>query len=266
MRWLLLIFSILVIAGCGCGNQNNKYKLVWSDEFDYTGLPDGLKWNYDTVGNSWGWGNNELQYYTSERKENAWVNDGKLIITALQEEGFPAKYTSARLTTKHKGDWLYGRVEVRAKVSKGTGIWPAIWMLPTENKYGEWPHSGEIDIMEHVGYEPDTVCFTVHTGAYNGMYQTQKSQPVYLPEAEDAFYTYAVEWTKSKCDFFVDDNKVFSFKKKSDNTEEWPFNHPFHLLLNVAVGGNWGGKHGVDDSIFPQSMEVEYVRVYQMDK
>ena len=261
MRWLLFVISVLLIAGC---SQKKEYNLVWSDEFDYTGLPDELKWNYDTAGNAWGWGNHELQHYTAHRKENAWVNDGKLIITARKEEGFDKSYTSARLTTKHKGDWLYGRMEIRAKVSKGTGIWPAIWMLPTENKYGEWPHSGEIDIMEHVGYEPDTVHFTVHTGAFNGMLQTQKTNTVYLPKAEELFYTYAVEWSENKCDFFVDDKKVFTFKKLSDDTEEWPFDHPYYLILNVAVGGSWGGVRGVDDSIFPQTMEVDYVRVYQL--
>lgn len=247
---------------CSC-SQQNKYELVWSDEFDYTGLPNEDKWDYDTIGNSWGWGNDELQYYTASRKENAWVNDGKLIITARKDSGFPTQYTSARLTSKEHGQWLYGKIEVRAKVSKGTGIWPAIWMLPVDNKYGNWPHSGEIDIMEHVGYEPDTIHFTVHTGAYNGMKQTQKTQTVYAPAAESSFQTYAVEWCEDKCDFFMEGKKVFTFNKLSDDTDEWPFDHPYFLLLNVAVGGSWGGVHGVDDTIFPQTMEVDYVRVYQ---
>ncbi|GAF04198.1 glycoside hydrolase family 16 protein [Saccharicrinis fermentans] len=261
IRHILILFSVVLLFS-SCKQQNN-YKLVWSDEFDYTGLPNELKWNYDTVGNAWGWGNNELQYYTTGRKENAWVDNGKLHITARKEKGFPNAYTSARLTSKHKGDWLYGRFEVRAKLCRGIGIWPAIWMLPTENKYGNWPHSGEIDMMEHVGYHPDTVYFTVHTGAFNGMQHTQKGGTVYLPKAEDAFYTYALEWSETKCDFFVDDKKVFTFKKESNDSEKWPFDDPFHLLLNVAVGGNWGGIHGVDDAIFPQTMEVDYVRVYQ---
>ena len=229
-------------------------------------LPDEFKWNYDTAGNAWGWGNQELQHYTAHRKENAWVNDGKLIITARKEEGFDKPYTSARLTTKDKGDWLYGRMEVRAKVSKGTGIWPAIWMLPDSNIYGNWPKSGEIDIMEHVGYDPDTIHLTVHTEAFNGMYQTQKTGKVYVPEAENEFYTYSIEWTETKCDFFIDGKKGFTFKKQSDNTDEWPFDHPYYLILNVAVGGSWGGVHGVDDSIFPQTMEIDYVRVYQKKK
>ncbi len=257
---IYIVFVCLLMASC----QNKEgYELVWSDEFEYEGLPNPEKWEYDTLGNAWAWGNSELQHYTAYRKENAIVKDGKLHIRALKEEGFPTQYTSARLMTKGKGDWLYGRIEVRAKVSQGTGIWPAIWMLPSENKYGNWPKSGEIDIMEHVGYDPDTIHFTVHTGAFNGMHRTQKSSKVFLPKAEKEFYTYTVDWTENKCDFYVDDRKVFTFKKESDNTDEWPFNHPYYLLLNVAVGGTWGGIHGVDNSIFPQAMEVDYVRVYQ---
>lgn len=256
----LFLFAALLLCSC---QTNLEYELVWSDEFDYKGLPDGDKWDYDTIGNSWGWGNNELQHYTVARTENARVEDGLLIITALPEDGFPKAYTSARLTTKGKGDWLYGRVEVRAKVAKGKGIWPAIWMLPTENTYGAWPKSGEIDIMEHVGYEPDSLYFTVHTEAFNHTLGTQKGNAVYLPDAEDEFDTYAIEWVEDKCDFFIDERKVFTFDKEGDASHKWPFDQPFHLLLNVAVGGDWGGKYGVDENIFPATMEVDYVRVYK---
>ena len=132
-----------------------KEKLVWSDEFNYTGIPDSTKWGYDTGGH--GWGNNEKQYYTQKNPENASVKNGVLSITAIKENFSGASYTSARLVSKNKGDWKYGRFEIRAKMPKGRGLWPAIWMLPTDWKYGDWPVSGEIDIMEHVGYLPDSV-------------------------------------------------------------------------------------------------------------
>lgn len=139
------------------------WKLIWSEEFDYTGFPDSTKWSYDTEGNVYQWGNNEAQYYTSGRKENAWVSDGVLRITALKEPMEGRSYTSARLITKGKGDWLYGRFEIRAKLPTGRGTWPAIWMLPTDWEYGDWPKSGEIDIMENVGYDPDTIVGSSHT-------------------------------------------------------------------------------------------------------
>ncbi len=258
----IILFTVVLLSSC---SSKGKYELIWSDDFDYTGLPDELKWNYDTIGNSYGWGNNELQHYTFKRKENTWVDDGRLIITTRKEKGFSHAYTSARLTTKGKGDWLYGKIEVRAKLPSGTGTWPAIWMLPTENTYGGWPRSGEIDIMEHVGYNPDSLFFTVHTEAYNHIKGTQKSKAVYMPDAEDTFYTYGIEWTEKECVFLVDNKKVYSYSKsKSAKYSEWPFDNPFHLILNVAVGGNWGGVQGVNDSIFPQKMEIDYVRVYQL--
>jgi beta-glucanase (GH16 family) len=242
------------------------YELVWADEFDYEGLPDSTRWSYD-VGDGCphicGWGNNELQYYTANRLENARVEGRRLIIEARREEYGGRDYTSARLVTKHKGDWKYGRIEVRAKLPSGRGTWPAIWMLPTEKTYGGWPASGEIDIMEHVGYEPDSVYGTVHTRAYNHIQRTQRGGGIFLPTAERAFHHYAIEWDEAKIDFFVDGERYFSFANEGSGFEAWPFDQPFHLLLNLAVGGNWGGKHGVDEGIWPQRMEVEYVRVYQ---
>ena len=258
---LALLVFINVLQGC---TNSEKYELVWSDEFDYTGLPDSTKWSYDTEGNAWGWGNNELQTYTSHHSKNAEVINGKLYLTAIKEDSVSQPYTSARIISKGKGDWLYGRIEVKAKVPGGKGIWPAIWMLPTDWEYGGWPESGEIDIMEHVGYEPDSVYFTVHTEAYNHGIGTQKSQPVYAPDTEHNFHLYSIEWTPKKIDFFLDHDKVFTFKNEGKTSAEWPFDKRFHLLLNVAVGGGWGGKHGVDNSIFPCRMIVDYVRVYQM--
>src|SRR6187551_560970 len=157
--------------------KGKKWELVWADEFKTDGLPDSTKWGYDYgdgCPRNCGWGNNELQYYTSNRKENARVKDGSLIIEARHETMKTREYSSSRMVSKHKGDWTYGKIEVRAKLPKGLGVWPAIWMLPTDWAYGDWPSSGEIDIMEHVGYLPDSVFGTVHTGAYNHRIGTHK--------------------------------------------------------------------------------------------
>lgn len=236
-------------------------KLVWADEFNGTGLPDSSKWSYDTGGH--GWGNNELQFYTNARIENAHIETGNLVIEARQEAYNGSQYTSARLVTKNKGDWRYGRVEVRAKLPQGKGMWPAIWMLPTGWKYGGWPHSGEIDIMENVGYLPDSVYGSIHTGAFNHAIGTQKTKGVLRKDLATAFHVYAIEWTAEKIDFFIDGEKYHTFRNDGSGSEAWPFDQPFHLLLNIAVGGNWGGKFGVDERIFPQKMEIDYVRVYQ---
>lgn len=265
-----IVFGLIsfVLMGFFCYDQvlpQEEYQLVWSDEFDYTGLPDESKWGYD-VGNGCphicGWGNNELEYYTEKQLKNARVENGHLIIEAHIERIIYNNYTSARLVSKGKGDWTYGRMEIRSKNPKGKGTWPAIWMLPTENKYGGWPRSGEIDIMEHVGYEVDSVFGTVHTMAYNHGIKTQKGGQLAV-NSEDEFHVYSIEWTAEKIDFYIDDKQYFTFENENASSKEWPFDQPFHLILNLAVGGNWGGAKGVDDSIWPQRMEVDYVRVYQ---
>mgnify|MGYP003576810401 FL=1 len=235
--------------------------LVWSDEFDYTGLPDSRKWGYDVGGH--GWGNNELQYYTKERPENARVEEGHLIIEARREKMESRDYTSARLVTKNKGDWKYGRIEVKAKLPQGRGIWPAIWMLPTEWKYGDWPASGEIDIMEFVGYEPDRVHGTVHTQSFNHSIGTQKGSSLRFTDLATAFHIYAIEWHADKIDFYVDGERYFTFTNTNRGAADWPFDQAFHLILNIAVGGNWGGAQGVDPAVYPQKFLIDYVRVYQ---
>ena len=250
----LLLFSL----GFHCDAQK---RLVWADEFNKNGLPDRTKWGYDVGGS--GWGNNELQFYTDRRKENASVSNGHLIIEARMEDYKGKKYSSARLVSKRKGDWKFGRIEVKAKLPHGKGIWPAIWMLPTQWKYGGWPKSGEIDIMEFVGYMPDSVFGSVHTGLYNHSIGTQKTKGISLTDLATAFHVYAIEWTADKIDFLIDNKKYFEFKNERSGSGAWPFDQEFHIILNVAVGGNWGGKLGVDDSIFPQRMMIDYVRVYQ---
>lgn len=242
---------------------DKNYQLVWSDEFDYTGLPDASKWSFDTAGNASGWGNNEAQFYTKERLQNAEVKNGCLILTAVKEDFEGKKYTSARMVTKGKGDWLYGRVEVRAKLPEGRGMWPAIWMLPTDWAYGGWPASGEIDIMENVGYDPYRIVASAHTQSYNHVQKTQKNNQLDVPDCYTNFHVYALEWEASEYRVYVDEQLYFTFKNEGAGYKVWPFDKRFHLLLNVAVGGNWGGAKGIDDAIFPRSMVVDYVRVYQ---
>ena len=239
------------------------WKLIWSEEFDYTGFPDSTKWSYDTEGNVYQWGNNEAQYYTSGRKENAWVSDGVLRITALKEPMEGRSYTSARLITKGKGDWLYGRFEIRAKLPTGRGTWPAIWMLPTDWEYGDWPKSGEIDIMENVGYDPDTIVGSSHTEKYNHAIGTQKNAKIACPDCYKAFHVYALEWEEDEYRLYVDDQLYFTFKNEGIGYEVWPYDKRFHILLNLAIGGNWGGQKGIDDSLFPHVFEIDYVRVYK---
>lgn len=247
--------------------QQSFKKLVWSDEFNQNEiLPDTTKWGYDN-GNGCpqicGWGNNELQYYTTSRPNNARVQDGKLIIEALKEDFNGAKYTSARMVTKNKGDWKYGKIEIKAKLPAGRGMWPAIWMLPTKWEYGIWPLSGEIDIMENVGYWADSLFGTVHTDDFNGMKGTQKVKSLVVKDLSTAFHVYAIEWSENEISFFMDDKKYHSFANNKSGFKAWPFDKEFHLVMNIAVGGNWGGKYGIDEAIFPQKMEVDYVRVYQ---
>lgn len=254
-----IITSVLLLAFLTCQSQ---YIQVWQDEFDTNGAPDPQKWSYATGGD--GFGNEELQYYTKNRPENAKVENGRLIITAQKESYQGNDYTSAKLQTMGKGDWKYGRFEIRAKLPAGRGIWPAIWMLPTQSNYGNWPSSGEIDIMELVGYDPDKVHFTIHTEAYNHKIGTQIGANTIIANSNQDFHTYALEWSEDSLKFFVDNQIHFTVKRNAgDDYKKWPFDKPFYLILNVAVGGTWGGANGIDNSIFPQTMEVDYVRVYK---
>ncbi|MGN0506304.1 MAG: family 16 glycosylhydrolase [Lachnospiraceae bacterium] len=239
------------------------YELVWSDEFDYEGAPDDTKWGYDTGGS--GWGNNELQYYTAG--DNVWVADGYLTIEARKEEKGNREYTSTRLVSRGKGDWLYGKIEVCAKLPTGVGTWPAIWMLPTDWKYGGWPASGEIDIMEHVGYDQDRIHGSVHTQSYYHSIGTQKTASIKAEGVSEEFHVYALEWLPDQIIISMDGEEYFRFKpskyKASPTYKEWPFDQRMHLLINFAVGGDWGGVRGVDESVYPQQFVIDYVRVYQ---
>ncbi len=242
-----------------CPVQAQEWNLVWSDEFEQAGLPDSKKWDYE-VGFI---RNNEKQFYTKERLENARIEDGMLIIESRKEAYEGAEYTSASLHTANTVTWTYGRIEVKAKLPTGKGTWPAIWMLGTHIKKVGWPKCGEIDIMENVGYDPDIIHANIHTEKYNHMKGTNKGDKITIAKPFADFHVYAIEWSADRIDFFVDQNKYFTYKNEGDGETSWPFDQTFYLILNTAIGGTWGGQEGIDDTIFPQKYFIDYVRVYQ---
>jgi len=245
------------------------YSLVWSDEFDRGDMPSRSRWAYDTQFNARGWHNNEKQYYSDARRENSRVENGNLVIEARAERLSPRRfpdwggqdYTSARLVTRGQASWTYGYFEIRAKLPCGRGIWPAIWTL-ADRPNMQWPADGEIDIMEHVGHDEGVIHQTIHTGAYNHVLRTHRAGQIRLSDVCTAFHTYQLDWTRERLRMGVDGRTVFTFNR-SENPQEWPFDGPQYLILNVAVGGDWGGAQGIDSAAFPARMEVDYVRVYQ---
>jgi beta-glucanase (GH16 family) len=271
---LLINISIIVFcAGCNLSTNNKSlhnraqvdtsYTLIWSDDFNYVGLPDSTKWGYDTEGNDFGWGNNEAQIYTTSNKKNIWVNDGILKITALKEDTLNKEYTSARLISLDS--WKYGRIEVCAKLPEARGTWSAIWMMPGSWSFndGNWPDIGEIDIMEHVGHDLGVVHASAHSKDYQWQIGTQKTATIMIKNASTEFNVYALEWTPDKLKAFVNDSLYFEYENEKLGESKWPYDKPFYLILNLAVGGAWGSAKGIDDSAFPQTMEIDYVRVYQ---
>ena len=246
--------------------EDTGYKLVWNDEFNYEGLPDSTKWIYDTEGNEVGWGNHEAQYYSKARTKNAKAENGVLQITAHKEDLGGKKYTSARLVSK--ADWKYGKLEVNAKLPGGTGTWTAIWMMPGGWSFndGNWPAVGEIDIMEHVGHETGIIHSSAHSTDYQWQKQTQKSATLHIPDVTEQFHSYILEWTPKVLRTYVDDSLCFEYENEGLGETKWPYNKPFYLILNIAVGGAWGSVKGIDDEAFPQTMEVEYVRIFQKNQ
>lgn len=233
-----------------------RWKLVWNDEFDRTGLPDPKKWDYE-VGLI---RNHEAQYYTRNRKENARVDDGKLIIEARLENFKDAKFTSASINTLGKFSFQYGRVEVRAKLPKARGTWPAIWMMGEDINQVGWPRCGEIDIMEHVAHTPGTIYATIHQIDDKGDHWS-KGDKIQTDDVADRFHVYAVEWTKTGLEFFIDDKSYFKFPY--EGPAKWTFDRKMYLLINLAIGGDWGGQKGIDEAAFPCRYEIDYVRVYK---
>jgi beta-glucanase (GH16 family) len=231
--------------------------LAWEDQFDGRGLPDTSRWDYE-VGLI---RNNERQYYTRGRPGNARVEDGMLVIESHKEAYEGADYTSASLTSR--ASWTYGRIEVRAKLPKGRGTWPAIWMLGTNIREVGWPMCGEIDIMEHVGFDPGRIHANIHTRAYNHVQRTNKGNSLLVSQPDEAFHVYEAVWTPARIDVLVDGHRYFTFAKETGGDAVWPFDKPQYLVLNLAIGGSWGGQQGVDDSAFPTRFLIDYVRVYR---
>lgn len=269
---LLFVASLFLLAGCASlanlfKPDPNSWALVWSDEFDQPdgSAPDPDKWNHQKGGS--GWGNAELQYYTDGR-ENSYIQNGMLVIQANREYMMGRDYTSARLTTQFKGDWQYGRVEIRAKLPNTQGIWPAFWMLPSKMRYGIWPASGEIDIMEMIGKEPGRIYGTLHYGDPHTFTSGTYDLPAGQTFAED-FHVFAVEWEPDEFRWYVDDNLFYTkndwFTSSREAPYPAPFDQEFHLLINLAVGGHWPG-YPDETSVFPQYLYVDYVRVYQHPK
>ncbi|MFL5789095.1 MAG: family 16 glycosylhydrolase [Flavisolibacter sp.] len=233
------------------------YSLVWSDEFNINGKPDSTKWTYETGGN--GWGNNELEYYT-DSIGNGRVENGNLVIEARYEKYNGRNYTSARIISKNKAQWTYGKFEIRARIPKGVGTWPAIWLLSSNDPL-VWPDNGEIDIMEEVGFDPNVIHGTAHNKMYYG--GNGKGGNVVIQNAQDSFHVYSIEWAPHSITWSVDSTAYYTYNDPGLGYNAWPYFQDFFMILNLAIGGNWGGAQGVDNSIFPQQLLIDYVRVYQ---
>jgi beta-glucanase (GH16 family) len=267
--WPIVFLPIVANAqNVASAAKGAKWKLVWSDEFNGPGGSgvDSSKWVFDLGGK--GWGNQELESYTS-RPRNVYIHDGNLVIQAQREnytgaDGVSRNYTSARLKTAGKFSQTYGRFEARIKIPFGQGLWPAFWMLGDDIEKTGWPDSGEIDIMENIGKEPSTVHGTIHGPGYSG--GDGIGAPFTLPgnqRVADDFHIYAIEWVPNTIRFYVDD-ALYETRTPSSLPagRKWVYDHPFFLLLNVAVGGGWPGNPDAT-TVFPQTMLVDYVRVYQ---
>lgn len=242
--------------------ESLNYELVWADEFDGTEL-DLTSWTHEIGGN--GWGNNELQYYTDE-EANSYVENGSLFIKLIKENYEGNSYTSARLVTKGKQDFLYGKIEMSAKLPTGKGTWPAFWMMPTDSYYGVWPNSGEIDIMEHVGYDFGVVHHSIHTEFFNHQDHTQKGGSGTYENLDTEFHKFSLEWLPDRLIYSVDDEVIYEYDLDDFDCVKkghWPFDKDFFVILNLAFGGFWGGAQGIDASLTEALYEIDYVRVYQ---
>ncbi|MBN1820480.1 MAG: glycoside hydrolase family 16 protein [Prolixibacteraceae bacterium] len=273
MKYLFLISALLVtLTACSEAEDPERYvyeeedngpvewELVWEDNFDTDGLPNEAIWGYEE-----GYiRNNEAQFYTKERSENARVENGNLIIEARKDNWGGKEITSASLNTYGKKHMTYGKIEVRAKLPTGKGTWPAIWMLGTSIQNGTgWPDCGEIDIMENVGFDPDKIHGNIHTKSYNHVLGTNKGNTVTVEKPYEDFHVYAIEWFPTRIDFFIDGDKYFSFGNENTGKATWPFDDPQYLIINLAIGGSWGGQQGIDENIFPQKYYIDYVKVYK---
>ncbi len=253
LKSILLLLSLSLFQACA---DKKDWDLIWSEEFELDGKPVPEFWDYELGFIR----NNEMQYYTN-KPENVRVENGICIITARNEG--EDSITSASINTFGKKDFLYGRIEVRAQIPSALGTWPAIWMLGANRGELGWPACGEIDIMEHVGYDPDRIHANIHTKAYNHTIGTNKGNQIEVEDPWADFHIYAVEWFEDHMDFFMDDSLYFSFENDmAMNNDTWPFDKAHYLLLNLAYGGSWGGNEGVDTELLPLQFKIDYVRYY----
>jgi beta-glucanase (GH16 family) len=264
---LIVLLAFLSVVPASARDKRHGWTLAWSDEFNQPNgsAPDPAKWEYALGGG--GWGNQELETYT-DRRENSQIRDGKLVITARKEsftgkDGIARDYTSARLTTNGKFAQTYGRFEARIKIPYGQGTWPAFWLLGDDIAKVGWPECGEIDIMENIGREPKIVHGTIHGPGYSGDSGIGAPYPTKKGRFADKFHVYAVEWEPEVIRFYVDGHLYNTITPaKLPAGKRWAYDHPFFIILNVAVGGSWPGDPD-KTSTFPQAMQVDYVRVYK---
>jgi beta-glucanase (GH16 family) len=246
-----VVLVLILLSLNGFPQSTNGYSLVWEDNFNGTSL-DTTYWSDETAPP--GWVNNELQRYTNENIEFA---DGNLLIIAKRENN---EYTSARLITRGKQTFTYGLFEIKAKIPEGTGTWPAIWMLGQNSDEVGWPACGELDIMEHVGKHPNFIHSTIHNSSGYG--DNPYTGILEINDPFSNYHIYGMEWTTDFIDFFIDEKLVYHYQPEAKNPDNWPFDKPFFLIFNIAIGGNWGGPE-VDDKLFPAVMTIDWVKVYQ---
>ena len=263
MKNIVFVMILISFTSVNAGAQQSTWNLIWNDEFNGTAgsMPDSTKWAYELGGTGWQ-NNRELQYYTNRADNASLDGQGHLIITARQEEYKNRYYTSARLNTAGKFESTYGRFEARIKLPQGQGLWPAFWMLGSNIKQSPWPACGEIDIMENIGREPATNRGSLHGQGYSGGHNLHGRLDLNTKLSDD-FHIYAIEWEPNVVRFYLD-NVLYQTRTPDDvpDGSKWAFDHPFYMILNVAVGGNWGGNPD-STTVFPQQMIVDYVRVYQ---
>lgn len=254
--WRVFVTVITIGAGVAVATE---WKLSWSDEFDREGLPDPDRWTYE-------YGvvrNREAQFYTRARLENARVENGRLVIEARREPWEGRTWTSASLITLGRMHVRHGRIMIRAKLPSGRGTWPALWTMGVHEPMLPWPRRGEIDIMEMVGFDPDMIHMTIHTEAYNHRRGNQRSAKFRLSGASEQFHIYAVNVRPDRIEFEVDGVTRFVYAKEPGaGIDSWPFDAPQYLLMNIAIGGTWGGQKGIDEQLRSARMEVDFVRVY----
>lgn len=263
--YLLCAAAFTALFAQAADKPSGKYtRLVFHDEFNGKGLPDTTKWDFE-------YGrlrNGEKQFYTADRIENAYRKGGCLHLVVRNDsaliDGEVRPITSASIHTKKTFAMKYGKVEVRAKLPLCLGTWPAIWMMPVQNVYGYWPKSGEIDIMEHVGYDPEKVNYAIHTEAHNHMKKNGKGHNAFCHTCCSEFHVYGLEWYEDRLEWYLDGRKRFVVTRPENATwESWPFDQEFYLILNLAFGGGWGGTKGIDTDLLPQEYIIDYIRVYQ---